>query len=118
MGKVFRIERGTVRFGGTDPSNPDVLYAAAQQRRRHVWTQINGGPESALYKTTDAGATGKKLEGGVPGRHVAGAGLHHQGLALGPTHVGERATRDDSDDARGCDRRGATPGTGSIRWYT
>ena len=30
-----------------DPRNPDVLYAASYQRRRHVWTLIDGGPESA-----------------------------------------------------------------------
>jgi len=28
----------------------DVLLAAAHQRRRHVWTMIHGGPESALYR--------------------------------------------------------------------
>src|SRR6202023_23046 len=44
-----------------DPRNPDVLYAAAYQRRRHVWTLIDGGPESALYKSRDAGATWQKL---------------------------------------------------------
>ena len=27
-----------------DPGNPDVLYAATYQRRRHVWTLIDGGP--------------------------------------------------------------------------
>jgi photosystem II stability/assembly factor-like uncharacterized protein len=32
-----------------DPRDPDVLYAAAYQRRRHVWTLINGGPESGIY---------------------------------------------------------------------
>src|SRR5438046_352759 len=36
-----------------DPRNPDVLIAAAYQRRRHVWTLINGGPERALHNTTD-----------------------------------------------------------------
>jgi photosystem II stability/assembly factor-like uncharacterized protein len=40
-----------------DPRNPDVLYASAYQRRRHVWTLIDGGPESAIYKSIDAGAT-------------------------------------------------------------
>jgi hypothetical protein len=40
-----------------DPRNPDVLYAAAYQRRRHVWVLLNGGPESGIYKSTDAGAT-------------------------------------------------------------
>src|SRR5262249_12278940 len=44
-----------------DPRNPDVLIAAAYQRRRHVWTLINGGPESALYKSTDGGANWKKI---------------------------------------------------------
>ena len=44
-----------------DPRNPDVLYASAYQRRRHVWTLTDGGPESAIYKSSDAGATWKKL---------------------------------------------------------
>jgi hypothetical protein len=49
-----------------DPRDPDVLYAAAYQRRRHEWTLIDGGPESALYKSTDAGATWTKLVNGLP----------------------------------------------------
>src|ERR1700730_15842713 len=49
-----------------DPSNPDIIYAAAYQRRRHVFTLIDGGPESALYKSTDAGATWNKLKSGLP----------------------------------------------------
>jgi len=49
-----------------DPRNPDVLYVSAYQRRRHVWTLIDGGPESAIYKSTDAGATWRKLERGLP----------------------------------------------------
>jgi photosystem II stability/assembly factor-like uncharacterized protein len=50
-----------------DPKNPDVMYASSYQRRRHVWTLIDGGPESAVYKTTDAGTTWNKLKGGLPG---------------------------------------------------
>lgn len=49
-----------------DPRNPDVLYASAYQRRRHVWTLINGGPESAIYKSVDAGATWRKITQGIP----------------------------------------------------
>ncbi len=49
-----------------DPGNPDVLYAAAYQRRRHVWTLIDGGPESAIYKSSDAGASWNKLKNGLP----------------------------------------------------
>ena len=44
-----------------DPRDPDVLYAASYQRRRHVWTLINGGPEGAIHKSTDAGKTWNKL---------------------------------------------------------
>lgn len=58
-----------------DPRNPDVLYASAYQRRRHVWTLIDGGPESAIYKSTDAGATWRKLTNGIPGVDKGRIGL-------------------------------------------
>ncbi|MFI5236897.1 MAG: glycosyl hydrolase, partial [Ignavibacteriales bacterium] len=58
-----------------DPRNPDVLYAASYQRRRHVWTLINGGPEGAIHKSTDAGATWKKLETGLPSGDIGRIGL-------------------------------------------
>lgn len=49
-----------------DPRNPDVLYATSYQRRRHVWTLINGGPESTIYKSTDAGTSWRKVDSGLP----------------------------------------------------
>jgi len=58
-----------------DPSNPDIVYAAAYQRRRHVFTLIDGGPESALYKSTDAGATWNKLKSGLPKEDMGRIGL-------------------------------------------
>ena len=58
-----------------DPSNPDILYAAAYQRRRHVYTLIDGGPESAIYKSTDAGATWNKLKSGLPKLDMGRIGL-------------------------------------------
>jgi photosystem II stability/assembly factor-like uncharacterized protein len=60
-----------------DPSNPDTLYAAAYQRRRHVFTLIDGGPESAIYKSTDAGATWTKLDSksGLPKEQMGRIGL-------------------------------------------
>ncbi len=58
-----------------DPSNPDTIYAASWQRRRHVWTLINGGPESAVYKSTDAGATWSKLRGGLPTGEMGRIGI-------------------------------------------
>ncbi len=58
-----------------DPRDPNVLYAASYQRRRHVWTLINGGPEGAIYKSTDAGKTWDKLKSGLPLGDIGRIGL-------------------------------------------
>ncbi len=55
-----------------EPGNPDVIYAGAEQRRRRQFGKIGGGPESAFYKSTDAGQTWKKLEKGIPGYDKGG----------------------------------------------
>ena len=58
-----------------DPRNPDVLYAAAYQRRRHVWTLINGGPGSGVYKSLDGGISWEKVNKGLPGGDRGRIGL-------------------------------------------
>ena len=58
-----------------DPKNPDVLYAAAYQRRRAVGQLIGGGPESGLYKSTNAGQTWTKLTRGLPSVEIGRIGL-------------------------------------------
>lgn len=58
-----------------DPSNPDIIYAAAYQRRRHVFTLIDGGPESAIYKSTDAGESWNKVTSGLPKVDMGRIGL-------------------------------------------
>jgi photosystem II stability/assembly factor-like uncharacterized protein len=58
-----------------DPRNPDVLIASSYQRRRHVWTLINGGPESALYKSRDGGTSWEKLSRGLPESDMGRIGL-------------------------------------------
>ena len=58
-----------------DPRNPDVLYAAAFQRRRHVFTYVGGGPGSTIYKTTDGGASWDKAAKGLPGGDLGRIGL-------------------------------------------
>jgi len=73
---VLEISKDTgVTDVAFDPRDPDVLYAASYQRRRHVWTLIDGGPESALYKSEDAGATWRKLEKGLPQGDLGRIGL-------------------------------------------
>jgi len=49
-----------------DPRNPMVLYAASQQRRRHIFTYIGGGPGSDMYKSIDGGETWFKSNKGLP----------------------------------------------------
>ncbi|MBK7338858.1 MAG: glycosyl hydrolase [Saprospirales bacterium] len=49
-----------------DPRNPDVLYAGAFQRRRHVFTYVGGGPGSGIYKSVDARKTWEKANNGLP----------------------------------------------------
>ncbi|MGB5488024.1 MAG: hypothetical protein WBN06_11585, partial [Lysobacterales bacterium] len=58
-----------------DPANPDVIVASSYQRRRHVWTLINGGPGSGIHKTTDGGISWNKLAGGLPEGDLGRIGL-------------------------------------------
>jgi photosystem II stability/assembly factor-like uncharacterized protein len=58
-----------------DPTNPDVLYAAAHQRRRHEFTYIGGGLESTVYKSIDGGKTWKEISIGLPKGEMGRIGL-------------------------------------------
>lgn len=58
-----------------DPRDPDVLYAAAFQRRRHVFTYVGGGPGSGIYKSTDGGAKWEKVNKGLPSGDKGRIGL-------------------------------------------
>ncbi len=58
-----------------DPRDPDLLYASTYQRRRHIWTLIDGGPGSGIWQSRDGGATWKKLETGLPKEDMGRIGL-------------------------------------------
>jgi photosystem II stability/assembly factor-like uncharacterized protein len=58
-----------------DPRDPNVLYAAAFQRERRNYSFVGGGPESALYKTTDAGGHWEKVINGLPAGEVGRIGV-------------------------------------------
>lgn len=49
-----------------DPQEPSILYAGMWQFRRYPDFFTSGGKGSGLYKSTDAGATWKRLTAGLP----------------------------------------------------
>ena len=58
-----------------DPRNPDVVVASSYQRRRHFFTLIDGGPESAIHRSTDGGKTWAKVNTGLPNEELGRIGL-------------------------------------------
>ena len=58
-----------------DPSNPSVVYAAAYQRRRHIWGLMAGGESSGIHKSTDNGRTWREVTRGLPGGPMGKIGL-------------------------------------------
>jgi len=74
--KVLEISENTgVNNVKIDPSNPDIMYATSEQRRRTWFTKIGGGPESAVYKSTDGGETWRKIMKGLPSVDIGGMGI-------------------------------------------
>ncbi|MBM3296359.1 MAG: hypothetical protein FJY83_02045 [Candidatus Aminicenantes bacterium] len=67
------------RIGAVDlalvESAPDTLYAAMYDKVRLPWHYELGGPESAVYKTTDGGANWTRLGGGLPEGRIGRIGL-------------------------------------------
>lgn len=74
--KILEISENTgVNNIIMDPRDPNLLYATSEQRRRHVFTKIGGGPETAIYKSTNAGESWDKITNGLPGVDMGGIGL-------------------------------------------
>lgn len=81
--KVLDISKYTgVNEVHLDPRNPEIIYATAHQRMRKVWTYLGGGPESAIYKSTDGGKNWRKLTNGLPGNVDVG----RIGLTISPVN--------------------------------
>jgi photosystem II stability/assembly factor-like uncharacterized protein len=64
-----------------DPRNSDLIYAAAHQRRRRVFTYISGGPGSTLMKSRDGGLNWDTVANGF-----ASGDLGRIGLAISPVN--------------------------------
>ncbi len=58
-----------------DPRDPDVMLASTYQRRRQVWTLINGGPGSGIHRSDDGGATWREISSGLPASEMGRIGL-------------------------------------------
>jgi photosystem II stability/assembly factor-like uncharacterized protein len=66
-----------------DPRNPDIIYTVLWAGRQGPWE--NGawdGPESGLYRSTDSGATWRKLTRGLP---TYEQGLGRIGIGVAPS---------------------------------
>lgn len=75
--KVLFIDAGTGAIDLViDPSDRNILYAATWERIRRPWRITEFGKGSGLYKSTDAGATWRRLGTGFPtGEYVGRIGL-------------------------------------------
>ena len=67
-----------------DPTNPEILYATLYARQRTPWgfsygvSATNGEDVGGIFKSTNGGATWKKLGGGLPGQTGRiGRSAHH-----------------------------------------
>jgi photosystem II stability/assembly factor-like uncharacterized protein len=58
-----------------DSRDPRVLYAATWQHHRTVAAVIDGGPETAIYRTNDGGANWTELTEGLPKGNMGKIGL-------------------------------------------
>ena len=82
---LFRSENAGATDLSLDINNPRTLFAAIYQTQRYPWTLEGGGPESGLYRSTDAGTTWKEITGhsGLPRGPVG-----RIGIAISPAQTG------------------------------
>lgn len=102
---VLKISEDTgVTDVAFDPENPDIIYAASYQRRRHVGILIAGGPESAIYKSEDAGKSWRKLSHGLPHGDVGRIALAVSPIKPNVVYALVAAEKDQSGFYRSTDR--------------
>jgi photosystem II stability/assembly factor-like uncharacterized protein len=58
-----------------DPKNPATVFAATYDKQRIPWNFDEGGPETGIYRSKDAGKTWQRLAGGLPTGKLARCGL-------------------------------------------
>jgi len=58
-----------------DPADPKTLYVSFYQRLRRPYRFDSGGPDSGIFKSTDAGRTWRRLTRGLPTGDLGRIGL-------------------------------------------
>ena len=58
-----------------DPADPKTLYVSFYQRLRRPYRFDSGGPDSGIFKSTDAGKTWRRLTRGLPTGDLGRIGL-------------------------------------------
>ena len=58
-----------------NPENPNILFAAAYDRRSYPWMYYEGGEGSGIYRSTDGGDSWTKLGNGLPTGLIGRIGL-------------------------------------------
>ena len=79
-GKKWKRTLGDADWTGAtdliiDPRDPNVLYAATWERHRTVAAYLGGGPNTAIYKSTNGGEDWKRLKTGLPSGNMGKIGL-------------------------------------------
>ena len=96
--RILEIDENTgVNEFVVDPRDSNRIVASSYQRRRHVWTMINGGPGSGIHRSDDGGATWTEITSGLPKDNMG-----RIGLAGAPSHPDRiYAIVEANDDERG-----------------
>jgi len=58
-----------------NPKKPDIVFAVTYDKQRIPWNFDDGGPETGIYRSDNAGKTWKRLAGGLPSGKLARCGL-------------------------------------------
>ena len=109
---LFISEKVGVVDVAIDPEDPDTVYAASYDKWREPWHFEESGPETAIFKSTDAGKTWKKLTDGLPSGKLGRIGLaiYPKNTKILYAHIENRNLRPPTEEeAERAKKRGVEP---------